>query len=236
MNLSLDLTVQQAKDLASILFNSLKRDENPHITTTEIYTSFKSLYSNFKNKPSHSHSSSDEFLKYLDTNRDGKVTLIDLENGFINLFCKEKIQKLYDSEDKNHIFSINSYSIEDSLLDYVDKIEEEKQKNFREELEKKEIIETENYSGIDGILRKARITFYQYDKSFTGYVERENWEALAINIYKALGFRDIKKWIRDYGSERITNEMDVDKDGKVSISDFEGFVIKVLDKDGVVLS
>lgn len=236
MDLQLTLTIPQAKALANQLFSSLNKTSSPDLKKSDILPAFKNIYSNQRNKPQHSQTSESKFLNFLDTNNDGNVTLVDLENGFINYFCKSKIQKLFDSDEKNFIFSAKSYSIEESLLDFVDQIDEEKTKKFRNDLRKREIKNTENYSEIDSILRKARSIFYEYDKSFSGYIERENWDILVVKLYKNLGFEQIDDWIKEYGIERISSELDSDRDGKATLSDCEIFVLKILDRKGLVLS
>lgn len=75
----------------------------------------------------------------------------------------------------------------------------------------------------------ARKLFNSIDKDHSGYITQDEVFSLLLNTCKNLGLTyvptndDVKKWIQ---------QVDLNSDGKISLLEFEAFVIKCMEKTG----
>ena len=101
--------------------------------------------------------------------------------------------------------------------------------NFYEQSEKdKLIMEAAKHMSREEIqkeLKHARDIFMKYDENHSGYLEKDEVAPMMIDTYKVMNTKyspsekDVIKYI---------SMMDTDKDGKISLEEYEIFVLKAL--------
>ena len=219
------LSVEEAKGIAYNLFTLYDKDKDGVLEPYELNLMLRDLYRPQKQKPQNLDFEASRASQHLDANKDGKVTLSDVESMVMKYFCFSNSHKMFDSEDRNFYFSADSYSVEGSLLDYVDKMEESKTQRFAEDLKKRDLTTT-NFDAVERHLKRTRQIFSRFDTSRTGFVDKENSFEMMKAILGDLGF---SASISNLDLAQIVDSVDLDQDGRISVAEIEAFVLKVLD-------
>lgn len=145
-----------------------------------------------------------------------------------------------DSNVKNHQFSTQSYSMSNSLLEYVDKIDEKKQAKFQKSIENRQLKNT-NFERLDRYLKKGRLIFKKFDFKDIGEIDLEQ-DYLAISLANEVehllygGDEPLTDLNTRTESElqalkRFIRSMDSTGDNRVTLQEFENFLLLNLDNN-----
>ena len=186
--------ISEAKEAARELFRKYDQNRNDLIDSSETNQMLSDMYYGINKSFSASSGDIESYHKALDQNRDGRVTLDDIEALAIKYLVGNKPKV------------------------YVEKI-------------KKAGVQRTLTSEAQRRLDVARRLFKRFDTDGSNYIEETEVGKIIKESYKIIGLEnfspseeDIRVWIQ---------MTDTNKDGKVSLEEYEGLVIKSLENAGI---
>ena len=183
--------IEGAKALARRIFELYDKDRSGVIENYEIGSMMVDAYRSINKIFTPSKYDVDTYVKVLDRNNDGKVTLQDVEQLVIKYLVGE-----YDAK------SFSKENIKDRLYNPV----------------------------VQQQLEHARRIFQRYDEDKSGFIDEHEVAPILRDTYKAMGidFQPTKSDVESY-----MKMMDTNRDGKISLDEYEQLVLKSLAARGI---
>lgn len=154
----------------------------------------------------------DRFISLNDLDSDGVVGQRDLE---------DRIEMLVDED----YLAFSSRSNQGSGFSSGAHAGLASPRNSEKELLKRSAKDKLGESGFELLTAQCKKVFQEFDAHETGYVEYENLLGLLSQVYSLFG---LKQKPAPQDAKKYIEVIDADKDGRISWSDFELFLIKVL--------
>lgn len=201
-----------AKHIAKMLFQTYDQNKSGAIESYEIKTMIGDAYSMLGKTSSVTNAEAETYLQIHDKDRDGNLSLNDLEDICINYLCGlgggVSLTKILGAKDRNI------------------RAEGEKGAGLGERNQLiKRLTEELGADVVEGELKHARSIFEKYDIDRNGHLEYYEVEPMMRDTYANLGqyFNPSNDDINHYISM-----MDTGSDGRISLFDYESFVLKAL--------
>jgi Ca2+-binding EF-hand superfamily protein len=198
------------------------KDKNGLIDPFEASPMMQDTYLNMNRTITPTKYDLESYQKVLDQNGDGRVTLGDFESLIIKYFCGARDTTRLGSQDPRYIEKTTTTIIRTEPL---------KRSVYAEEPPKKAAQEDSYNKGfVYRQLEQARRIFRKYDRDNSGFIDEDELIPMLEDTYRAIGAERVitKEDVSSY-----LGMIDSNRDGKISIVEFETIVIKALERVGI---
>jgi len=242
---SVQTDIESAKGIARKIFETYDRDRSTVLENYEISPLLQDVYKSMNRNFTPSKLDVESYAKVLDRNGDGRVTLQDVEALCIRyLVGEDALSKsqtaaggyLQDAGEtvKRSGYGYNDYGLSGSRTyevsvsgnqggEYV-----KRAGNVPSELSGSGQIKVVKRTQLDEIKR----IFEKFDSDRSGFIDQYELKNLLEETYRILG---VQRTITQEDVTSYLNMVDTNRDGKISLPEYETIVIRSLEKNGIVL-
>jgi len=241
---SVQTDIDSAKAIARKIFETYDRDRSTVLENHEISPLLQDVYKSMNRNFTPSKLDVESYAKVLDRNGDGRVTLQDVEALCIRYLVGEDALNrsqaaggyLQDAGEtvKRSGYGYNDYNLSGSRTYEVNVSSTQggeyakRAGNLPSELTGSGQIKVVRKTQLDEIRR----IFERFDADRSGFIDERELKSLLEETYRVLG---VQRNITYEDVASYLNMVDSNKDGKVSLPEYETIVIRSLEKNGIIL-
>jgi len=215
---------KDAKAIASYIFSIYDKDNDGMINNSEAITLLEEVYSGQQHKIDFNKHATN-FRRNLDFDHDGKLTIKDIEASILRIMGNSG--KHEESEfAHNFKFSGETFSLENSLIEYAEKANRGNIPNQGNQIHDRQL-KPNNFEQFERELKRARNIFGKHDPRSCGFLQRDSFAHFIKEVFDQFGGG--AQTMSDSDLEEYYNALDLDKDGKISRSEFEFFILRHLE-------
>mgnify|MGYP000884323523 FL=1 len=215
--------VEYAKIVARRIFDMYDRDKNGILDPYESSPMLQDTYLNMNRSITPTKYDIESYQKILDQNGDGRATYADFEALIIKYLCGAKETTRFGPQDPRYAEKVTMAALKTEPSSRTGtNVGEQPKRSAPEDLGNKGFVHRQ--------LEQARRIFRKYDRDNSGSIDEDELIPMLEDTYKAIGAeRKITK--EDVAS--YIGMVDSNRDGKISLMEFETIVIKALERVGI---
>ena len=208
---SLDFSISEkdAKKIAKKVFYQLNKSNRNSLGDEEVQDLLRATYQGLRVEDG---VSVDDTMSYItfhgNTKSPGRITYQEFEDMVVRLLCLSEKEDISDL----HLRRAENRNLKDAL--------------------KAQLSNTIGEDMVEKELKSAQTLFQKYDINKNGYLEFFEIPQILIDTYAAMG-KDYKP--TDDDVSQYIEMMDLDKDGKISNTEYDIFVLRALESRGIKL-
>lgn len=215
--------VEYARIIARRVFEMYDRDKNGVIDNFEATPMLQDTYLNMNRSITPTKYDIDSYHKVLDQNGDGRITLADMEALIIKYFCGSRESTRFGPQDPRFGEKVTMGALRTEPLKKSGLINEDAGRRDAHE-------DVGNKGFVHRQLEQARRIFRKYDQDSSGYIDEEEMIPMLEDTYKSMG---VERKITSEDVKSYLNMVDLNKDGRITLPEFESIVIKALERVGI---
>lgn len=223
-----EVNPKEAKIIARRIFEHYDKDRSGVIEPHEISAMISDAYQGILPGYNPNQAEVNGFISIQDRNKDGSVTLEDMEKTVARYLGSDLSDFLggVDSTFKTQIET--RANLQRSTVQNPDF---HRVVNEKEDL-KKSLIRKHTFEAVEREIKHAHTIFSKYDTNQNGFLEYDEVVPILIDTYKMLKMNFNPS---HYDTTKYIEMMDTDRDGRISKDEYELFVLKALKSRGISL-